>query len=98
MSKKVDVDHLASLSNLHLSPQESTTISTQFPQTIAAIDKLSKVDTKGVVPTHHTTGLVNVTRDDKIDKARVLSQAQALSGAKVTHRGFFVVKGVINEA
>jgi len=43
-------------------------------------------------------GLKNVTREDKIDETRMLSQKEALSQAKKTHKGFFVVPAVIHKS
>ena len=74
---------------------EEKTLEKGFEQTLKVIDQLNELDTSQVKPTSQVTGLTNVWREDKVDKSRMLTQKQALSNAKKTHKGYFVVPAVI---
>ncbi len=101
MAKKqvtqADVEKIARLANLKISDKEKKLFSEQFTDSLDVIDQLQEVDTQGVRTTHQVTGLKNVTREDKIDETRMLSQKEALSQAKKTYKGFFVVPAVIHK-
>ncbi|MBI5620037.1 Asp-tRNA(Asn)/Glu-tRNA(Gln) amidotransferase GatCAB subunit C, partial [Candidatus Gottesmanbacteria bacterium] len=56
--------------------------------------KIQTLDTSNVPETSQVTGSENVFRDDEVDAGRILTQEEALSNAKRTHNGFFVVKSV----
>ncbi|MBI3559237.1 Asp-tRNA(Asn)/Glu-tRNA(Gln) amidotransferase subunit GatC [Candidatus Gottesmanbacteria bacterium] len=59
------------------------------------VSKLQKIETKNVVPTSQVTGLTNVFREDVIETDRILTQSEALSNAKKTHNGYFVVPKIL---
>lgn len=88
---------IAGLSNLDLDENEISYFTSQFNKTLDTINNLSKVDTKNVKEAYNISGLKNIFREDVIDKKRMLSQEEALSGTKRKHNGFFVVKGILNE-
>jgi|SRR3989344_1593199 len=92
---KVDVKHLAKLAQMEVTEKEEKTLEKGFEQTLKVIDQLNELDTSQVKPTSQVTGLTNVWREDKVDKSRMLTQKQALSNAKKTHKGYFVVPAVI---
>ena len=94
---QADVEKIARLANLEVSDKEKKLFSEQFTHSLDVINQLQEVDTQGVRTTHQVTGLKNVTREDKIDETRMLSQKEALSQAKKTHKGFFVVPAVIHK-
>lgn len=99
MPKKMttsDVAHIAGLAHIPVGPDEEGKLASGFTTTIAVIEKLNDVDVSQAA-TVHMTGLVNVTRDDEVDKSRMFSQDEALAGAAKTHNGFFVVSRVIDE-
>jgi len=91
-----EVKKIAKLANLKLQPVEVNLFAEQFTQTVDIINQLNEVDTSAVAATYQITGLVNVTREDIVDTARVLPQTVALSGAKLTSNGFFVVPRIID--
>ncbi len=91
---KLDVRHIAKLANLTLSEEEEKKFEIQLEETVEYIEGLSEVDTTGIEPTSQVTGLENVTREDKITPS--LSQEDALKNAKSTHKGYFKVKGILN--
>lgn len=94
---KVDINHLAKLSGMTVSPQENKKLTQQFQQTLQTISLLNKLNTKTIDSTFQVTGLSNIFRQDKIDNSRLLTQKQALSQAKKTYQGYFVVPGIFNE-
>jgi aspartyl/glutamyl-tRNA(Asn/Gln) amidotransferase C subunit len=88
---------MARLSWLKVDPKERDYFTGQFVEILKVVNQFNEVDTKGVAGTDQVTGLNNVYRKDKIDKERMLTQKQALSGAKKTYNGYFVVGGVFDE-
>jgi aspartyl-tRNA(Asn)/glutamyl-tRNA(Gln) amidotransferase subunit C len=60
-----DVEHVARLARLALTPDELETMRTQLNAILVHIDALKAVDTTGVEPTSHAVPLVNVFRDDE---------------------------------
>lgn len=91
MKPKIDVAHLAKLANLPLSPKLKQKLETELEQTLNYVSKISQVKTDHITATHQVTSLYNVFRSDVIDRTRLLTQKEALSQAKRTHNGYFVV-------
>lgn len=90
------VKHIAELSNLEISDEQVGDLSRAFDETLAVIDNLKSVDTSSIEPTAQVTGMENVWRDDEIDETQTFSQDDALSNAKKTYQGFFVVPRLID--
>lgn len=90
-----DVRKIGQLASLSLTDQEVDLFAAQFQDTIAVVDELNEIDTDGVALTSQVNHLENITRPDKVDKTRILSQAEALSNAKRTHQGYFVVNQIL---
>lgn len=100
MSTKITVDEVAkvaALANLPLSEDETILFADQFSATLEVINNLNEIDTKGVETTTQVNHLENVTRPDVIDTDRMLTQAEALSGSKNVHNGYFVVKQILEK-
>lgn len=96
-TKTVDIAKLAKLSNLKVSKKEEKYFEDQFEETLKIIEKFEKLDTSKVEETYIVTGTKNVVREDKINPLNILTQQQALSNAKKTHNGYFVVGSVLNK-
>lgn len=92
-----DVAKVAVLANLPVSEAEKKLFADQFSTTLDVIEDLNEIDTSNIIPTSQVNHLENVTRPDEIDSDRVLTQAEALSGAKNVHQGFFVVKQILEK-
>jgi aspartyl/glutamyl-tRNA(Asn/Gln) amidotransferase C subunit len=90
--KKENVELVERLSKLKV--KETDYYTRQFEETLSVVDEINKLDTKRIAPTNHVTNLKNVYRDDEVDKKRVLSQKEALSGSENTHNGYFLVSAV----
>ena len=92
-----DVDHLAKLANLPITEGQKQELTKQVGVTVQYVSQLQQLDTKGVTETSQVTGMENVFREDKIDLSRTFTQEEALSNAKRTYNGFFVVDAVLEE-
>jgi aspartyl/glutamyl-tRNA(Asn/Gln) amidotransferase C subunit len=94
-STTVDVSHLANLSSLTVSDGLAVKLATQFLDTLKVVKQLEELNTQNVTPTSQVTNKVNHFRSDEVDFQRLLSQAEAISNAKKTYKGFFVVPAVL---
>ena len=65
MISREDVEHVARLARLALTPDELETMRTQLNAILVHIDALKAVDTTGVEPTSHAVPVVNVLREDE---------------------------------
>jgi len=92
-----DVLHVTELAKLSLDKKEGNYLTKQFNETLKEVDKLNNVKTINVLETSQVTNLKNVFREDLIDRKRMLSQKESLSGSKKIHNGYFVVKAILNE-
>jgi aspartyl-tRNA(Asn)/glutamyl-tRNA(Gln) amidotransferase subunit C len=91
---KIDVAHVAKLASLPLKPGEKEKFEKQLSEILSYVEKLKKVNTKGVEATSQVTGLENVTREDETSPS--LTQDQALSNTKSQHNGLFKVKAIFD--
>lgn len=92
-----EVTKIAALANLTITTDEANLFADQFSTTLAVVDQLNEIDTAGISSTSQVGHLENITRPDVIDHDRILTQAEALSGAKNVHNGFFVVKQILEK-
>ncbi|MCX6956697.1 MAG: Asp-tRNA(Asn)/Glu-tRNA(Gln) amidotransferase subunit GatC [Verrucomicrobia bacterium] len=60
----LDIDHVAKLARLALTPEEKAKFSQQLGDVLHHIEQLSKVDVSGVEPTAHASPVFNVWADD----------------------------------
>ena len=61
-----DVLHLAQLSNLQLSDDETNALQADISNILGYVTLLGELDTSGVEPTYQVTDLENVMRDDVV--------------------------------
>lgn len=66
-----EVEHIASLSRLELSPDEKTLFADQLSDVLDYVDQLQEVDTNDVVPLNNATGLTNIYRDDEVENSEI---------------------------
>lgn len=93
---QAQVARVAQLAHLELTVEEIELFTSQLNAITEHISELDAVDVTGVEPTFQVLdGTHTIWRDDEIKPG--LSQAEALSQASRTHRGFFVVDAVIKE-
>ena len=60
----LNIDHVAHLARLALTPEEKATFSAQLGDVLAYIEQLKAVDVTGIEPTAHAFPLYNVWADD----------------------------------
>ncbi len=90
-----DVKHLAKLANLSPSPEIVPALQVGIETTLEYAKILSEVDVSHVNVTNEITGLTNVLREDEIDESRTLTQQQSLQNSGESHKGYFMVDGVL---
>lgn len=88
-----DVQHVAKLARLQLSPEEEATFTEQMNAILQYAEKLNELDTENVKPTTHVLQVSNVMREDVVKKS--LSQEEALLNAPEEEDGHFKVPAVL---
>ena len=88
-----EVEHVAHLARLHLSPEELRTMTTQLDMILSYVAKLDELDTSSVEPTTHALSVTNAFRQDEVKPS--LTQREALANAPEHDEAFFVVPRVI---
>ena len=61
---KKEVEHIAELARIKLTEKEKDKMTKELGVILGYINKLKEVNTEGVEPVAHITGLINVFRDD----------------------------------
>jgi aspartyl-tRNA(Asn)/glutamyl-tRNA(Gln) amidotransferase subunit C len=89
-----EVEHVARLARLRLSPEELERMRSQLSNILDYIAMLQEVDVAGVPPTAQVTGLTTVLRADHA--AAALSVEQALANAPDKRDGMFRVRAVFD--
>lgn len=95
MLTEEEVKHVAGLANLTLTKEEVMKIQKQLSETLKYVEVLNELDTDKVEPTSQVTGLMNITREDKIVPS--ISQKDSLSGSSFKDNGFFKTNSVIEK-
>ncbi|MEK6759972.1 MAG: Asp-tRNA(Asn)/Glu-tRNA(Gln) amidotransferase subunit GatC [Deltaproteobacteria bacterium] len=90
---KDDVMRVADLARLALTPQESDLYTDQLQRILKHVEKLSELNTDGIVPTTYTVPPTSVFRDDVV--ADSLGQDLSTSNAPLREKGCFKVPKII---
>ncbi len=90
---KKQVEHVAMLARLALTPAEEETFSTQLSAILEYMEKLNQLDTKEVAPLFHAIGIENVLRADEVKPS--LRREEALGNSPERSRDSFKVPKVI---
>ena len=72
---QLNIDHVANLARLALTPEEKATFAEQLGNVLHHIEQLSKVDVTGIEPTAHAFAVSNVWQDDVAQLAFTVDQA-----------------------
>jgi len=88
-----DVQYLARLARIQLTPAEEQKLSAQLGHILGYIEKLKELDVSRVEPTAHAVPLVNVTRPDETRPG--LSNEDALRNAPAKANGLFMVPKIV---
>lgn len=90
---QLNIDHIAKLARLALTPEEKATFADQLGNVLHHIEQLSKVDVSGVEPTAHAFAVSNVWQDDVARPG--LTVEQALRNAPAQRDHMIVVPKVV---
>ena len=90
---KSEVEHIAYLARLQLSPDEIEIITPQLNNILLYMEKLSELDTSGIEPTTHAQHLSNAFREDQVRPS--LNQEDVLALAPEQGGRSFIVPKVI---
>ena len=91
-----DVRHVAHLSRLDCSDEETRRFTHDLNQILGYMDQLAQLDTEGIAPTSHSLKLQNVFREDEVRPS--LAHEQALANAPDREGPFFKVPQIIQES
>ena len=91
--REINVEYVAHLARLELSPEEARKIGAQLGQVLGYIEKLKEVDINGVEPTAHAFPLVNVARVDEVRPS--MTNEEALRNAPSHANGLFIVPKIV---
>lgn len=89
----LDIDHVAKLARLALTPEEKATFSQQLGNVLHHIEQLGKVDVRGVEPTAHAFAVTNVWGEDVARPG--LPVHEALRNAPAQRDNMIVVPKVV---
>jgi aspartyl-tRNA(Asn)/glutamyl-tRNA(Gln) amidotransferase subunit C len=99
MEKKIDrqlIRHIARLSRIELTEEETKEFLGQLSDILAYFDKLSELDTDNTEPQSHAVELNNVLADDTV--LETLTTDQALANAPDRDGPFFKVPKVLGDS
>ena len=88
-----DVQYIAHLARIELTPEEQQKLGAQLNHILGYIEKLKELDVSSVEPTAHAVPMVNVTRPDEVRPG--LSNEEALRNAPSKAGGLFVVPKIV---
>lgn len=92
-ASEIDIQYVAHLARISLTPDEEKKLSAQLGNILGYIEKLSELDVTDVEPTAHAVPMVNVTRAD--EKRPSLPHEDALQNAPVKANGLFMVPKIV---
>ncbi len=92
-SKKIDVNNVAHLARLTLTPEESKVMAPEMEAIIDFANQLSLVDTDGIDITAHVVPMENVFRPDSVDHSN--NREELLSNAPTKFEGYITVPKVL---
>ena len=92
-STKFDVQYVAELARIKLTPEEVNTFQSQLSHVLEHVAKLNQLDLTNVEPTAHSFPIYNVFRKDQEQPS--LPRDLVLSNAPRQAHGLFVVTKVV---
>lgn len=89
----IDVNYVAHLARLSLSPEEAQKFGAQLNQVLGYIEKLKEVDVSHIEATAHAFPLINVMRPDQVRPC--MEHEEALRNAPAQANGLFIVPKIV---
>jgi len=90
-----DVDHVAALARLGITPEERARFTEQLSTILEHFRALQQLDTGDIPPTAQTLDLRNVMRKDEVRPS--MDRERVLQNAPQREDGFFKVQAVLEE-
>jgi len=90
---KKEVEYIANLANLRIDEEDKELFTRQLGDILNYVEKLSELDTEGVIPTAYTVPMKNVLREDRVDLS--IPREKALANAPDNVQGQFRVPKII---
>ncbi len=94
---KEQVEHIAKLCNLNLTPEQTDRLSSLLTQTLDYINILEELDTKDIGETYQVTGLTNVFQQEG-EIPTTLTKKESLSTAMEVVDGKFATKAIFDRS
>ena len=94
MITKKEVEHIAKLARLGLTPNEVKKFQKELSKILDYIEKLKEVDVSKVKPTSHSIKVENVMRGDESLRSKVRG-SRLLELAPETKNGYLKVKSIL---
>jgi aspartyl-tRNA(Asn)/glutamyl-tRNA(Gln) amidotransferase subunit C len=88
-----DVQYVAKLSRLEITPEETAKYTQQLGNILNYIEQLNKLDTTNVEPMAHVLDMKNVFRKDEVKPS--LTQEEVLSNGPEVQAGHFKVPKIM---
>jgi len=88
-----EVKYIAELARLKLTEDELLLFAKQLNNILDYMEKLNKVDTRGIKPTSRALYITNALREDIVERS--LRKKEAMDNAPQKDRDFFLVPKVI---
>lgn len=82
---ELNIDRIATLARLALTPEEKATFATQLGSVLHHIDQLKKVDVSGIEPSAHAFAVHNVWQEDVARPGLPVDQALRNAPAQRDH-------------
>jgi aspartyl-tRNA(Asn)/glutamyl-tRNA(Gln) amidotransferase subunit C len=89
----IDVNYVAHLARLSLSPEEQVTFAAQLKNILHYVDKLKELDVSNIEPTAHAVPITNVVRKDVVRPS--LPTELALKNAPQKANNLFIVPKIV---
>ena len=93
MPGNFDVQYVARLARIALTPAEEEKFGAQLSQVLGYIEKLNQLDVSGIEPPAHAVPMVNVVRLDEVRAS--LTNQEALRNAPAKANGLFLVPKIV---
>jgi aspartyl-tRNA(Asn)/glutamyl-tRNA(Gln) amidotransferase subunit C len=90
----MDVNYVANLARLDLSPEEAERYQGQLDQVLEHMNQLEEVDISDIEPTAHATPVFDVMREDKAHEESFTPEEALANAPEVAQGQFKVVKVV----
>lgn len=92
------VEHLAKLAHLEISPEQKQQFAAQLSDVLQYVEQINRLKTERIAVTSTITGLTNVLRSDEDSATACLPVKEVLKNAPDTKDGYFKVKAILDNS